>query len=391
MRICITTSDRIDQVGGSEWSVRRISDFLADGGWEVHIACLDLDTTGLQWDTPILGIAPGVSWRDDVRVHVIHKVSGDLGLLFEHRAIAAALERLHRVYRFDLFHAFFLSTAGFLTTLVAKRLGVPVVASARGSDIDRDVFSPVRLASIRYTLEQADHLTFVSQDMRRTAELIADCSSRSSVILNSTQVDYFDEAPRPLAWESGRFVIGCAGTMSYKKNWPELLEVCRRLRYSQVPVRLLWIGDAARSEKDLIQAAIAELGLADVVTLTGAVGHAQMGRYLNAIDAFVLLSLNEGCPNALLEAMLYFRPIVAYAVGAIPELIRDGIDGAVKEPTTIEAIVDLLARLYGEPERAAAWGRSAGARVRAAFTPKIERAQWMECYAKVVDTHARRH
>ncbi len=74
---------------------------------------------------------------------------------------------------------------------------------------------------------------------------------------------------------------------------------------------------------------------------------------------FVLPSLSEGMPIALLEAMANGLPIIATRVGAIPDLIEDGVDGVLVEPGDPAALAAALAAVLGDAERRAALGVAA--------------------------------
>jgi glycosyltransferase involved in cell wall biosynthesis len=386
MKVCITTSDNLSHIGGSEWSIRRVADYIADAGYQVDIACLDLDTVAQTWRAEIPGVTPLRGWRPEIRLFQLHKTGGDPALLIDHRGITAALERLHALFQYDMFHAFFLSTAGFLTALTGRRVGRPVIISARGSDINRDAYSSVRFASVLWTLQHATYLTFVSEALLSWADAITPCRERAEVILNATSRDFFALTPDWALPKPQGFVVGGAGVLSYKKNWAELLEIVTRLRGRSIPATLLWIGEMASAERAMILSAIKDLGLNGAVVLTGRVPHMAMLSALSLLDVFVMTSLDEGCPNACLEAMLAARPVVAYAVGALPELIRSGEEGLLLAPTATDAFVDIVANLFHDRALAARLGQAAQRRVLTEFTPHRERAQWVACYKHIL-TH----
>jgi protein-tyrosine-phosphatase len=89
---------------------------------------------------------------------------------------------------------------------------------------------------------------------------------------------------------------------------------------------------------------------------------------LAALDVFVLPSLSEGIPMALLEAMALGRPAVASAVGGVPEIITDRADGLLVEPQSPRAIADACLELARRSEWAAAIGSAARATVAARFS-----------------------
>jgi glycosyltransferase involved in cell wall biosynthesis len=67
--------------------------------------------------------------------------------------------------------------------------------------------------------------------------------------------------------------------------------------------------------------------------------------WLGLLDVFVLPSLSEGSPNALLEALAAGRPVVATCVGGIPELARDGTEALLVPPRDAQALAEAILRV----------------------------------------------
>jgi len=85
----------------------------------------------------------------------------------------------------------------------------------------------------------------------------------------------------------------------------------------------------------------------------------ELDRIMGATDVFVLPSLLEGQPLALVEAMAYGCPIVATAVGGIPELIQDGINGLLCGPGDSKSLAACISRLLENPALRTRFGRAA--------------------------------
>lgn len=126
-------------------------------------------------------------------------------------------------------------------------------------------------------------------------------------------------APEVLAQLRSRYGIGApvlvqVGRLSHEKGHLDLLEALARLK--ALPWHLLVLGEGP--ERGPIEAAISRLGLSERVTLTGL--QADVQPFLSLADVFLMPSHSEGSPNAMLEAMSAGLPVVASAVGGIPEL-----------------------------------------------------------------------
>ncbi|MGB8990680.1 MAG: glycosyltransferase, partial [Desulfobaccales bacterium] len=132
------------------------------------------------------------------------------------------------------------------------------------------------------------------------------------------------------------FHLLALGRLVAKKGFPVLLEACRHLAAQGVDFRLTLAGDGPERGKlrDLIDC----YGLADRVSLPGAVPHREVPRLMAASNLLVMPSLiapsgdRDGIPNVILEALLGEVPVVASAVSGIPEVIREGDTGWLVPP-----------------------------------------------------------
>src|SRR5581483_87601 len=77
------------------------------------------------------------------------------------------------------------------------------------------------------------------------------------------------------------------------------------------------------------------------------------------LDVVCLASLNEGSPVALIEAMAAARPVVATAVGGVPEVVRDGISGLLVPPRDPQALAAAVGEVLARPDRARLLGLAA--------------------------------
>jgi len=105
-----------------------------------------------------------------------------------------------------------------------------------------------------------------------------------------------------------------------------------------------------------------QLGLGTRVRFLGALD--DIGPLLAAADAVVLPSLWEGLPLVLLEAMARSRPVIATAVGGVPEVVEHGTSGWLVPPSDVVALADALELFHRKADRAMRFGRAAGELVR---------------------------
>jgi glycosyltransferase involved in cell wall biosynthesis len=160
------------------------------------------------------------------------------------------------------------------------------------------------------------------------------------------------------------------GLICRRKGSLELAKAARRLRERGLTDwKLVVVGGKGPTPKEEYAEIVAEFaaaGLAD--SLVGPEHSRQVRARLRDADIFVLPSFLEGQPIAIIEAMAAGVPVVATSVGAIPDLIRDGIDGRVVEPGDVEALADALAELIEQPALRARMGSAVRDRAGAAHS-----------------------
>ena len=119
-------------------------------------------------------------------------------------------------------------------------------------------------------------------------------------------------------------VLLCVGRLSREKGHADLVLAFPKMRElaGESPLRLVLVGEGP--ERPRIEELCRNLNLTDVVTLVGQQN--DVNPFYSIADVFLLPSHSEGCPNVLLEAMAAGVPIVATAVGGIPEVATNGRD-----------------------------------------------------------------
>jgi glycosyltransferase involved in cell wall biosynthesis len=127
--------------------------------------------------------------------------------------------------------------------------------------------------------------------------------------------------------------------------------------------RLIVIGDGP--ERSVIERTVEELGLRSYVLLTGCQN--DIPGFLAALDVFTLPSFDEGIPMTILEAMAAGLPVVATAVGGIPQVVMDGETGILVPPHSSDSIVTALSALYDDRKLASRMGTAGRRRVQERF------------------------
>lgn len=116
-----------------------------------------------------------------------------------------------------------------------------------------------------------------------------------------------------------------------------------------IPEARILIGGSGPLE-DEIQWQIAAMDLQDRVHLEGWIPHERLPEYLNQIRLITLPSYTEGLPNLMLEAMACGTPVVAHAVGVIPEIVQDGQTGFIMDDNSPASIARHVIRAFRHPD-----------------------------------------
>jgi glycosyltransferase involved in cell wall biosynthesis len=189
-----------------------------------------------------------------------------------------------------------------------------------------------------------------------------------------------DEVRRELGLPEGVPVIGLVGRLDHwGKGHKELFEAMATLK-ERHGLHALIVGGGRKIDE--VRQVAASLGLAGVVTFLGP--RRDVPDLLNAMDIFVLPSYSEGVSLALLEAMAAGKPVIATAVGGLPEVVTEGDNGLLIPPRDAEALAGALARLLTDPALAQRLGANARARVRENFSLDRLGREINEIYGELV-------
>ncbi len=224
---------------------------------------------------------------------------------------------------------------------------------------------------LRWTFRACDAVVAVSDQTKQ--QLDADLRLRPgvvSVIHNGMPLRTGDAAPvrRELGVREGELLLLCVGSLVPRKGHITLLRALARLESQglRVPWRLAIVGGGGGPERPAIEAFIAEHGMADrvhVLTYRNDIPDLQA-----AADVFLMPSLWEGFPLAILEAMLAGTPVVASDVCGIPEAIVAGEHGLLVPPGDVDALAAALRSMLTDDVLREGLAAAASARAHREFT-----------------------
>jgi glycosyltransferase involved in cell wall biosynthesis len=183
-------------------------------------------------------------------------------------------------------------------------------------------------------------------------------------------------------------VLLAVGRLSKEKAHVDLLGAFARLRETspELKCKLLIVGEGP--ERETLKAAARFRGVQQEVIFAGQVTDVQP--FYAAAAVFVLPSHSEGSPNVLLEAMVANLPIVATAVGGVPEILKHNESALLVPAKDQNAMAAAIARVLGEEDLARRLTAQAAALIATRHTPENYVRSLTEIYREVVDRRSSR-
>jgi glycosyltransferase involved in cell wall biosynthesis len=270
-----------------------------------------------------------------------------------------ALARHFRRERPDLVHTAG-ARASFYGRVAARIAGVPAVVSSVHTRIADYEVAPWRRAVYRaldrLSARGAQRIIATSEAV--AADLVARGQAPASrVVTIPNRPDPRDLVPtRPralvraeLGIAAGEALVGVVARLTEQKGVADFLDAAARLA-SRPGWRAAIVGDGP--QRGALEARTRALGLAGRCRFAGT--RTDLGDLLAAFDLLVVPSRSEGLPYLVLEAMVAGTPLVATAVGGIPEVLADGVRGVLVPPRDPGRLAAAIAEALDDPPAARA-------------------------------------
>ncbi|MCS7273701.1 MAG: glycosyltransferase [Fimbriimonadales bacterium] len=247
----------------------------------------------------------------------------------------------------------------------------------------------VRILAFRYRIGSFIPVA-IAQEVARTIEAVYGYKN-PPVIPNGISVEeYTPNLSQRLRFrqeygiQPDAVVVVHVGRFAGSKNHSLLLQAFARLRCKQ-PVYLWLVGGGELLES--MQQLARELGVAERVRFWGV--RSDVPALLNAADIFTLPSRYEGNPLSVMEAMAAGLPVVATAVGGVPELVEEGVSGFLTPNEDVEALTAALQRLVDNAELRRQMGEAALRRARERFDVRHTVRAYEALYEEILQRRRR--
>jgi glycosyltransferase involved in cell wall biosynthesis len=238
-----------------------------------------------------------------------------------------------------------------------------------------------------FVIRHADRVIAVSKEIKRKARLAGIDSKKVCLIENGVNLDRY---PKKIASKSIRHslgikedapVIGTVGALTKEKGHVYLLNAAPGVLKIIREAVFLLVGDGI--ERQGLEKTASYLGIKDSVIFAGM--RKDVPEILSILNVFVLPSLNEGLPMALLEAQAAQIPVVATCVGAIPDVLQNGVTGMLIPPKDPQAIAEAIIMILSDKQLASGIAQQGFERVRDNFSSQKMAARYLSIYKELIE------
>ncbi|HEX7972168.1 MAG TPA: glycosyltransferase family 4 protein [Thiobacillus sp.] len=337
------------------------------GGKDIHIVTADVHGAAA-----VDALHPNTIHRLNLkRVAWLRPESLAMYARFFFKSLALAL-----THRFDALHAFRALPEGLVAWAVARLTFHPVVIYAHGEELTTWGRGG-KYKAMRFALRHADRVVANSEHTRATLREMGVDAARIAVIYPGVDVSVFrpglDGAGlrESLGIRPDEKLVFSVGRLSRRKGFDQTIRAVARLRAENFPVRYVigGIGEDAAYLDGLIQ----EHRLQGIAHRIGAVGEADLPRWLNACDVFAMPNRdisgdNEGFGMVFIEAAACGKPSLAGEAGGTGSAVLDRVTGLRVDGASLDAVAQGLRALVGDADLCRRLGAAGLARVAAQFS-----------------------
>lgn len=339
------------------------------GGLEKLVATLARNLNREVFDVSVVcllrkGFFSGELESEGIRVHLVAESEPDA----RSRLLFLKLARFLKCERPDIVHTHNTHAMidGTLASVLA-RVPVRVHTDHARQFPDRVSYMITENLLSRYV----DRVVAVSERSKQDLVQFEKIAAKViSVVPNGADIDAGswnrDQVRQELGLRGHEFLIGTVSRLTEQKGTRFLIEALPAIVATHPEIKLVVVGDGA-SRKNL-ENQVAQLTLDRYVVFVGYQKDTE--KYLTAMDLYVLPSLWEGMPIGVIEAMACSKPIVATAVGGVPEIIEDGITGHLVPPGEATGLTGAVRKCLEDREKNLRMGLAARSRYEERFTVK---------------------
>jgi N-acetyl-alpha-D-glucosaminyl L-malate synthase BshA len=370
--------------GGSGVVATELGQELAQRGHEIHF---------ISYAQPIRlrGEEPNIHY---------HEVEVSRYPLFDYPpydlALASRMAEVAQLYDLDLLHVHYAIPHSVSALLARQMLAsgprgrrLPFVTTLHGTDITLVGLDRSYLPITRYSIEQSDGVTAISNYLHDRTLRVFDVKNRIEVIYNSVNCDVYKRDPETVAKlrseyaPDGQHVLVHLSNFRPVKRLTDVIEIFDRV-HKQVPSRLILIGDGP--DRSVAEWLAVQKGIHDDVLFLGK--QDQIYDKLAVADVMLMPSELESFGLAALEAMACEVVPIATRAGGVPEVIEHGMTGYLADVGDVETMARYALELLRDEKQLREMGKRARAAAKSRFCSTEIIKQYEDFYRRVLERSA---
>ncbi len=267
-------------------------------------------------------------------------------------ALATEMAEVSIREKLDIIHVHYAiphAISAYLTReMIKESYSVKVVTTLHGTDITLVGVDPSFMRITRFSIDQSDAVTSVSQYLRQKTIEIFQPKQPIQVIYN-----FIEEHPlqqkvcehlRQRLAPNGEFILMHLSNFRPVKRAVDVVEIAHRVR-QKVPIQLVFVGDGP--DRPLAERRAVELGMQGAVHFLGK--QENIYPILSVADVFLMPSVQESFGLAALEAMSCGVPCVTSDAGGLPEIMRNGITGYIVPVGELDQMAERVVEILTTP------------------------------------------
>jgi len=368
------------------------------GGSGVVATELGLELAHRGHEIHFITYAPPIRLHGDTGPNIhYHEVEVSRYPLFDYPpydlALATRMAEVAQLYDLDLLHVHYAIPHSVSAMLARQMLAagprsqrLPFVTTLHGTDITLVGLDRSYLPITRYSIEQSDGVTAISNYLRDRTQRVFDVKNRIEVIYNSVNCDVYFRNPEVQDLMRAEYAPNNQKVLVHLSNFrpvkrlTDVIEIFDRV-HKQIPSRLLLIGDGP--DRSVAEWLAVQKGIHDDVLFLGK--QDQIYDKLSICDIMLLPSELESFGLAALEAMACEVVPISTRAGGVPEVIEHGSTGYLADVGDVETMSRYAIELLSDEPRLREMGKRARAAAKERFCSTKIVKQYEDFYRRVLE------
>jgi L-malate glycosyltransferase len=311
-------------------------------------------------------------------------------------ALATRMAEVAQLYDLDLLHVHYAIPHSVSALLARQMLAdgprgrrLPFVTTLHGTDITLVGLDRSYLPITRYSIQQSDGVTAISNYLRDRTQRVFDVKNSIEVIYNSVNCDVYHRDPETFAKvreeyaPNGERVLVHLSNFRPVKRLTDVIEIFDRV-HKKIPSKLLLIGDGP--DRSVAEWLAVQKGIHGDVQFLGK--QDQIQEKLSIADIMLIPSELESFGLAALEAMACEVVPISTRAGGVPEVIEHGISGYLADVGDVETMARFAIELLSDENRLHEMGKTARAAAMSKFCSTKIVKQYEDFYRRVLERSA---